>query len=83
MTFGASTDPNEHIMDIGEMALDCWRRDMIVPLREKLIKLILDGIDRDRKGESVNQSVLHGVINSLVEVADKRHKTLMVDSFLK
>jgi len=31
---------------------------MIEPLREKLVKLILDGIDRDRKGESVSQTVL-------------------------
>jgi hypothetical protein len=58
------------------MALDCWRKFMIEPLKDKLIKLILDGIDRDRKGESVNQSVIHGVINSLVDVADKRQKTL-------
>jgi hypothetical protein len=77
-TFGASTDPSEHIMDIREMALECWRTFMIMPMRDKLIKLVLDGIDRDRKGESVNQSVLHGVINSLVEVADKRQKTLFV-----
>lgn len=60
------------------MALDSWRKFMIEPLKEKLIKLILDGIDRDRKGESVNQSVIHGVINSLVDVADKRQKTLGV-----
>jgi len=77
-TFGASTDPSEHIMDIREMALECWRTFMIMPMRDKLIKLVLDGIDRDRKGESVNQSVLHGVINSLVEVADKRQKTLFL-----
>lgn len=51
---------------------------MIEPLKDKLIKLILDGIDRDRKGESVNQSVIHGVINSLVDVADKRQKTLVL-----
>lgn len=60
------------------MALDCWRKSMIEPLKDKLIKLILDGIDRDRRGESVNQSVIHGVINSLVDVADKRQKTLSV-----
>jgi hypothetical protein len=60
------------------MALDCWRKFMIEPMKEKLIKLILDSIDRDRKGESVNTSVIHGVINSLVDVADKRQKTLVV-----
>ena len=64
------------------MALDCWRKHMIEPMKEKLIKLILDSIDRDRKGESVNQAVIHGVINSLVDVADKRQKTLVVSSFL-
>lgn len=77
--FGSSTiDSSDHIMDIGEMALDCWRKFMIEPLKEKLVKLILDGIDRDRKGESVSQTVLHGVINSLVDVADKRQKTLVL-----
>jgi hypothetical protein len=65
-----------------KMALDCWRKFMIEPLKEKLVKLILDGIDRDRKGESVNQTVLHGVINSLVDVADKRQKTLVVIIFI-
>lgn len=79
LQFGTSNiDSTEHIMDIGEMALDCWRKFMIEPLKEKLVKLILDGIDRDRKGESVNQTVLHGVINSLVDVADKRQKTLVL-----
>ena len=52
---------------------------MIEPIKEKLVKLLLDGIDRDRKGsESVNQSVIHGVINSFVDVVDKRQKTLGV-----
>ena len=60
------------------MALDCWRTFMIEPLKEKLMKLVLDSIDRDRRGESVNQSVIHGAINSLVDVADKRQKTLVV-----
>ena len=52
---------------------------MIKPMKETLlVKLILDGIDRDRRGESVNQTrVLHGVINSLVDMAD-RQKTLEV-----
>lgn len=49
---------------------------MIEPLKDKLIKLILDSIDQDRKGGSVNSSVIKGVISSLVDVADKRQKTL-------
>ena len=53
---------------------------MIETLKDKLVKLILDDIDRDRRGtQPVNQaSVLHGVINSLVDVPDKRQKTLVV-----
>ncbi len=78
LAFGSSVDSNDHIMDIGEMALDCWRKHMIEPLKDKLVRLILDGIDRDRRGESVSQSVVHGVIISLVDVADKRQKTLGV-----
>ncbi|CAF0772886.1 unnamed protein product [Brachionus calyciflorus] len=73
--FGTSSDSNELKMDIGEMSLDCWRKYMIEPLKDKLIKLILDGIERDRKSEMVNQPVIHGVINSLVDVAE-RQKTL-------
>jgi hypothetical protein len=34
--------------------------------------------NRDRKGESVNQSIIHGCINSLVDVADKRKKSIEV-----
>ena len=78
MNFGTNADPGEHIMDIGEMALDCWRKHMIEPLKDKLMRLVLDGIDRDRRGECVNQSVIQGVIISLVEVADRRQKSLDV-----
>ncbi len=81
------------------MALECWRKSMIEPVKEKLIKLILEEIHkfvefafcvfqiidklkylnlRDRKGESVNQSIIHGCINSLVDVADKRKKSIEV-----
>lgn len=76
LAFSSNLESPEHLMEIGEMALDCWRKFMIEPLKDKLIKLILDGIDRDRRGESVNQSVIHGVINSFVDVADKKQKTL-------
>jgi cullin 2 len=78
VNFGTQFQDTDHVMDIGEMALDCWRKYMIEPIKEKLIKLVLDGIDRDRRGDTVNQSVLHGVINSLVDVADKRQKSLVL-----
>jgi cullin 2 len=71
-------DTTEHLLDIGEMALECWRKFMIEPVKDKLTHLILDEIFKDRKGEPVKQSVLHGVINSLVDVADKRKKPLDV-----
>lgn len=60
------------------MALECWRKFMIEPFKDRLVKLILVEIYNDRIGKSVNQKVLHGVINSLVDVADKRRKPLEV-----
>jgi len=74
--FGPAVEASEHLLVVGEMALECWRKQMIEPLKDKLIKLILDEILKDRKSETINQTILHGVINSLVEVADKRKKTL-------
>ena len=37
-------DTAEHLLDIGEMALECWRKFMIEPVKDKLINLILDEI---------------------------------------
>ncbi|XP_071505622.1 cullin-2-like [Diadema antillarum] len=64
----------EDLMDIGELALDIWKRLMIMPLDTQLQGLLLRDMHRDRAGEDTQQSVLHSVINSLVEVEQYRKK---------
>ncbi|XP_074658807.1 cullin-2-like [Tubulanus polymorphus] len=65
---------SEQMLEIGELALDTWKRLMITPLKNNLLTLLLNGIKSDRCGGSVNQSVLHGVINSFVNVEEYKKK---------
>ncbi|CAH1788629.1 unnamed protein product [Owenia fusiformis] len=71
---GFGIEMSEHMLEIGELALDTWKRLMLKPLRQKLLHLVLAEIKHDRTGQSVNQSVLHGVINSFVEVEQYKKK---------
>ena len=47
---------------------------MIEPLKQSLLKLILNEAHGDRTGGTVNQTVLHGVINSFVNVEEYKKK---------
>ncbi|KAG9337445.1 hypothetical protein AGOR_G00143450 [Albula goreensis] len=67
-------DMNEPLMEIGELALDMWRKLMIEPLQAVLIRMLLNEIKNDRCGEDPNQKVLHGVINSFVHVEQYKKK---------
>uniref|UniRef100_A0A3Q3FE10 Cullin 2 n=1 Tax=Labrus bergylta TaxID=56723 RepID=A0A3Q3FE10_9LABR len=67
-------DMNEPLMEIGELALDMWRRLMIEPLQAVLIRMLLNEIKNDRCGENPNQKVIHGVINSFVHVEQYKKK---------
>ncbi|XP_013868985.1 cullin-2 [Austrofundulus limnaeus] len=67
-------DMNEPLMDIGELALDMWRKLMIEPLQAVLIRMLLNEIKNDRCGENPNQKVIHGVINSFVHVEQYKKK---------
>uniref|UniRef100_A0A915JAA7 Cullin N-terminal domain-containing protein n=1 Tax=Romanomermis culicivorax TaxID=13658 RepID=A0A915JAA7_ROMCU len=64
------------MLEIGELALEIWRRLMIAPLEEKLVKLLLDGIKKDRDGLNVQNNVIKSVLTSFVEV-EKRLKENM------
>lgn len=64
---------DEQRMDIGELALDIWKKYMIKPLKKNLQVLLLSEIEKDRRGEGTKSNMLHSVINSLVEV--ERYKT--------
>lgn len=65
-------DMNEPLMEIGELALDMWRKLMVEPLQNILIRMLLREIKNDRGGEDPNQKVIHGVINSFVHVEQYR-----------
>uniref|UniRef100_A0A8C5N5F0 Cullin-2 n=1 Tax=Gouania willdenowi TaxID=441366 RepID=A0A8C5N5F0_GOUWI len=67
-------DMNEPLMEIGELALDMWRKLMIEPLQVVLISMLLKEIKNDRCGENPNQKVIHGVINSFVHVEQYKKK---------
>ncbi|XP_061614730.1 cullin-2 isoform X2 [Phyllopteryx taeniolatus] len=67
-------DMNEPLMEIGELALDMWRKLMIEPLQAILIRMLLNEIKNDRCGENPNQKVIHGVINSFVHVEQYKKK---------
>ena len=56
---------------------------MILPLKDTLVKLLLEGIHNDRLGASPNVTVIHGVIQSLVQVENYKRKTpLQVSALL-
>ncbi|XP_028290220.1 cullin-2-like isoform X2 [Gouania willdenowi] len=65
---------NKQLMEIGELALDMWRKLMIEPLQVVLISMLLKEIKNDRCGENPNQKVIHGVINSFVHVEQYKKK---------
>uniref|UniRef100_A0A671M249 Cullin-2 n=1 Tax=Sinocyclocheilus anshuiensis TaxID=1608454 RepID=A0A671M249_9TELE len=67
-------DMNEPLMEIGELALDMWRKLMIEPLQPMLVGMLLKEIKNDRSGEDPNQKVIHGVINSFVHVEQYKKK---------
>lgn len=62
-----------HIMLSG---LEIWKKNMIEPLKEDLLKLLLDGIHQDRlgNGQHNNNDVIRGVIQSFVSVQEYKKK---------
>ncbi|TRY89170.1 hypothetical protein DNTS_018083, partial [Danionella cerebrum] len=75
MNYGyGGVDLNEPLMEIGELALDMWRKLMIEPLQPMLIGMLLKEINNDRCGEDPNRKVIHGVINSFVHVEQYKKK---------
>ncbi|UJR20964.1 hypothetical protein I4U23_024070 [Adineta vaga] len=64
---------DEHIfIEIGELALESWIKVIIEPLKDRLVRLLLEQIHLDRIGECVNQTTVKGVIMSFVDVCQHR-----------
>ncbi|XP_013788491.1 cullin-2-like [Limulus polyphemus] len=67
-------EPADQMLEIGELGLDLWKRNMIEPLKDSLLNLLLEAVRSDRLGDSPNQRVIHGVIDSFVLVEEYKKK---------
>lgn len=72
-----TAENNDHMLEIGELAMDIWKKNMIQPQRDVLTTSLLTEISRDRQGQMVAESVVKGVVNSLVEVEQYKKKLAM------
>lgn len=70
MNYGGFTiDTNEQLMEIGELALETWKRTAVEPIRPSLVRLLLEQIDQDRvNGSTMNHVTVQGAILSFVEM---------------
>nr|CAD7260208.1 unnamed protein product [Timema shepardi]CAD7401708.1 unnamed protein product [Timema poppensis] len=74
--YGNLSPDSEEQMEIGELGLEIWKQNMIEPLKEKLVFLLLQGIHEYRLSDSNNNLtyVLKGVIDSFVSVEEYKKK---------
>lgn len=63
-------------MEVGELGLDVWKHNMIVPLKDNILSLLLDEFDKQRHNISMTTSldIISGVIDSFVVVQEFRKK---------
>ncbi|XP_077553822.1 cullin-2-like isoform X1 [Haemaphysalis longicornis] len=70
-----SAEPSEQLLEVGELGLELWRRNMVQPLRPTLVSLLLQALARDRQeGQCPHQRTVQGAILSLVQVDAYRRK---------
>ncbi|KAH7965534.1 hypothetical protein HPB49_008686 [Dermacentor silvarum] len=69
-----SVEPTEQLLEVGELGLDLWRRNMVQPLRASLLTLLLQALAQDREGRCTQQRVVQGVILSFVQVEEYKRK---------
>lgn len=64
-------------LEVGDLCLYLWNHEMIAPLRHQIVYLLMHEIELDRKGMTVNQAIISGVIDSLATVEEyKKEDTL-------
>uniref|UniRef100_V5I8I2 Cullin-5 n=1 Tax=Anoplophora glabripennis TaxID=217634 RepID=V5I8I2_ANOGL len=73
-SYGFSNASTEEQMVIGELALEVWQSEMIAPLGQRLVKLLLGTIEQDRAQQplSIPIDAVRGTILSFVEVQGYR-----------
>ncbi|KAH8009227.1 hypothetical protein HPB51_013416 [Rhipicephalus microplus] len=69
-----SVEPAEQLLEVGELGLDLWKRNMVQPLRASLLTLLLQALAQDREGRCPQQRVVQGVILSFVQVEEYKRK---------
>jgi len=57
---------SEQMLEIGELALETWKKYMTEPLKDRLVGLLLAEIQEDRCGKSVQENVIHSIVHSFV-----------------
>lgn len=74
--YGNITPDSTEQMEVGELGLDVWKHNMIVPLKSSMLELLLDEFDKQRHNISMTTSldIIAGVINSFVVVQEFRKK---------
>lgn len=91
MIYGGTENTAGEQMEIGELGLEVWRVDMILPLGTRLVKLLLEAIEQDRakQGPTVPVEAVQGTILSFVHVQKYKiksglqlYQTLFEDAFL-
>ncbi|KAK7010319.1 cullin-2 [Biomphalaria glabrata] len=75
MNYGVFPVDADCLLEIGELAKDIWKNVMIDPVKHKLVVLLLQEIGKDRTGYDVNQTVVHSVVTSFVDVAEYKKKS--------
>lgn len=74
--YGNITPDSTEQMEVGELGLDVWKHNMIIPLKDSILELLLDEFDKQRRSISMTISldIIAGVINSFVVVQEFRKK---------
>jgi len=65
----------EQMLEIGELALETWKKFMTEPLKDRLVGLLLAEIKADRCGSDVNEKVVHSIVHSFVLVDQYKKKS--------
>ncbi|XP_045120266.1 cullin-2-like isoform X2 [Portunus trituberculatus] len=80
LTYGSmQMDVSEQLLEIGELGLEIWQREMITPLQSRLVGVLLAGIQQDRQGATTDAptSTIRGVIHSFVDVNMYKKKSTL------
>lgn len=64
-------------LEVKDLCLYLWNQDMLAPMKQSLVYLLMREIELERKGQTINQTVISGIIHSLAEVEEyKKEDTL-------